>query len=293
MTVGIAPMTGPGLVDGGWLDGIAGGANRISKYRLAGSSLGTQQGAAEIPPLVQLVEFDFSDAVGPVASVDVITPGSGYTTATATIAGGDGTAVLTPTVAPIVTGTVLEAPVTEGGTGYTEATATITTSTGSGATLTPVIEGGVITSITVTAPGTGYAAGDTVAITGDGTGATATLAVGDTGGTITGITVTTPGTGYTAADPITIAGDGAGATAEAVISTAAMSAQLPIASEPGTVICVLNASPNELDVFANDAVNHLTNAVDLLNMAANASVVVASHSLAWFACAKAGIWIGK
>lgn len=292
MTVGQFPIDGPAAVDGVWLKALAGGTNRLAKNRIAGAYDGLQPDATPMPARIEVLQFDFNDATGPIASIEMIHQGQLYTTATATVAGGDGTAVLTPTIAAIVQGAVLGAMVTAPGEDYTTATATITTTTGSGATLTPIIVGGEIVDIEVTAPGSGYAATDTVTVAGDGTGATATLSVGSSGGEITGITVATAGTKYMPQDPITISGDGSGAQAQLVITTDPMSAQLPIADEPGTILLLVNASPNELQVFPNERANRVTNTLDTLNGELTTAVSVPSQSLAWFAYAEAGRWVG-
>lgn len=292
MTVGQFPINGPAAVDGAWLIALAGGTNRISMTRMFGAYDGLQPDATPIPPRIEVVQFDYNDATGPIASVTMIHQGQLYTTATATVAGGDGTAVLTPTIAAIVQGAVIAANVTAPGEDYTTATATITTTTGSGATLTPIIVGGEIVDIEVTAPGSAYAATDTVTIAGDGTGATAVLSVGSSGGEITGITVGTAGTGYTPQDPVTITGDGSGAEVQLVITTDPMSGQLPIADEPGTILLLLNASPNELQVFPNNRPNRATGTLDTLNGQLTTAVSVPTMSLAWFGYAEAGRWIG-
>lgn len=77
------------------------------------------------------------------------------------------------------------------------------------------------------------------------------------------------------------------------VATAADSCMLPIASEPGTLICVLNATANALAVFPNTTNNHVTNALDTLNGSSTTAYSVVGQSLAWFACAKAGVWIGN
>jgi hypothetical protein len=74
-------------------------------------------------------------------------------------------------------GQIKKVSVTNGGTGYTSATVSIAApASGVQATGTAVLSGGVITSITITNPGSGYVAGDaaTITITGDGTLAAAT-----------------------------------------------------------------------------------------------------------------------
>jgi hypothetical protein len=74
--------------------------------------------------------------------------------------------------------------VTNGGSGYTTATVTVAQSTSNfiAATATATLSGGVVTAITVTSSGSGYYAAPTVTITGNGTGATATATLTTGGG---------------------------------------------------------------------------------------------------------------
>lgn len=87
---------------------------------------------------------------------------------------------------PFAPGQILGASTVTPGSGYTTATASITTSTGSGAELQCVIvNGGVVAFVLITG-GQDYADGDTITITGDGTGATAVLRIGPASGTYPG-----------------------------------------------------------------------------------------------------------
>ncbi len=63
--------------------------------------------------------------------------------------------------------------VTAGGTGYTSATVSIAGGGGTGATATATVSGGAVTRITLTNPGSGYQSTPLVTITGNGKGATA------------------------------------------------------------------------------------------------------------------------
>ena len=85
---------------------------------------------------------------------------------------------------PFAPGQILAVTTLLPGSGYTTAVATITTSTGSGFSAQGVIVGGGIVAWIVINPGQNYAPGDTVAVTGaGGSGATASLTVGPQTGT--------------------------------------------------------------------------------------------------------------
>lgn len=66
MTVGTPPGTGPGLVDGAWLAGLAGGGNLTAQSGLAAPNANSQATATVIPPGIYLVEVDSSVATGSV-----------------------------------------------------------------------------------------------------------------------------------------------------------------------------------------------------------------------------------
>jgi len=114
-------------------------------------------------------------------------------------------------------------PVADGGTGYTTATVTIAApdQSGDNATATATIAAGVITGITIDVAGSGYTTAPTVTITGDGTGATiGTVTIGTS--TVTGITIVEAGSGYSTEPSITIGAPDSGttATATSTITTA-------------------------------------------------------------------------
>ena len=101
---------------------------------------------------------------------------------------------------PFAQGQIVSATVVSGGTNYTYASASITSSTGSGAVLTVVVNttlsggggtdtvtGGAVLSIVVTDPGKNYSSGDTVTITGDGSGAQAVISIGPQTGVFPGV----------------------------------------------------------------------------------------------------------
>ena len=55
------PSNGPGLVDGTWLNGLAGGLNNLYQYGLTATG-STQAGAAQMPSGYSLLEVDSSTA---------------------------------------------------------------------------------------------------------------------------------------------------------------------------------------------------------------------------------------
>jgi hypothetical protein len=118
--------------------------------------------------------------------------GSGYTSATVTIAG-DGTGAAAVAIVDPATGTITTINVTNPGTRYTTATVTIA-GDGTGAAAAATTDYGTILSVAVTNGGTGYTTAGVSIIGGGGTGAVAEATIA--GGAITGIAVTNPGTGY-------------------------------------------------------------------------------------------------
>jgi len=168
---------------------------------------------------------------GAVTGTTITAAGSGYSSTAAAPAvtvgapdeAGGVQAVITATISG---GDITAIAITNGGTGYTVLGTTITITAGAGGGLgaTASVEvdgGGTITGITVTSGGSGYKAAPTITLTGDGTNAVlgaATIA----SSTITGLTIVTAGTGYTSAPAITIAAPPSGvtATATATVTTA-------------------------------------------------------------------------
>ena len=57
MTVGTPPGTGPALVDGIWLQGLAGGTNQVAASGLTANNT-TQATATSVPANTSIVEFD-------------------------------------------------------------------------------------------------------------------------------------------------------------------------------------------------------------------------------------------
>jgi hypothetical protein len=151
-----------------------------------------------------------------VASVTLVSNGTGYTTGTTrvTFTGGGGTGAAA--TARVIGGRVFSITVTNAGTGYTSApTVTITGRAGSsGASATANI-GGHVTSIALTSGGSGYTAGSTTVSFsgGGGSGAAATSTVK---GSVTSLVLDSGGSGYTATPVVHFtggAGTGAAATA--------------------------------------------------------------------------------
>ena len=107
---------------------------------------------------------------GSVTTVTVTAPGSGYTAVpTISITNGSG-ATAVSTLAPT---SVHLVNVLTGGSGYTSANVELVSDVGMGALAIATISGGQIVAISVTNPGYGYTNPPTVLISGDGNGATA------------------------------------------------------------------------------------------------------------------------
>jgi hypothetical protein len=64
MTIGTPPGTGPQLVDGLWLAGIAGGLNQTYQAGLTAPNAASQATATVVPSGISLVEVDTSVANG-------------------------------------------------------------------------------------------------------------------------------------------------------------------------------------------------------------------------------------
>ena len=147
--------------------------------------------------------------------LNLLTPGSGYTSAPkVTITGGGGGAGAAGTAT--FTKIVKSIAVTNGGSGYTSAPIVTFSGggAGSGATATATINTTTnkVTAITVNYGGSGYTATPTVVITGGGgTGAKATATLT---GVVNSVTLTNPGSGYASLPLVALTGGGgSGATA--------------------------------------------------------------------------------
>lgn len=165
----------------------------------------------------------------PVASVNSIATGAGYTAPTASIQGGGGTGATAT-----ATGEVDALAITNPGAGYTAApTVTIDPPVGgqgTAATATATIDStGAVTGITLVTPGSGYTTAPNVTLSGTATtSATASATI-----KVTGFTLTNSGSGYTSNPTLTIldsaGGLGTGATGTVAINsfTSQISALLP------------------------------------------------------------------
>jgi hypothetical protein len=159
--------------------------------------------ASFMPVQTSLQEQFYSS--GAITSVSIISPGSGYTSATIVVAG-DGTGAL---MSPVISnGQITGISMTNSGIGYTYSTLTVVgdgtgadivanLSVGDLSTFQSNVEllavKGTIENIVVMDGGTSYSGG-ALTIFGDGTGATAVPII--SGGVVTGVTITNPGSGY-------------------------------------------------------------------------------------------------
>jgi hypothetical protein len=150
---------------------------------------------------------------GSIASVNLTSGGSGYTsTPTVTFAAppAGGT---TATGAAVISGKVNTITVNNGGRGYGAApTVNIANGGGSGTTAVANMTNSV-TSVTMGSQGSGYTANPTITFSAPPSGARATGTATRAGGRITSINITNPGSGYTGTATLTISGgNGSGAT---------------------------------------------------------------------------------
>jgi hypothetical protein len=169
--------------------------------------------------------------LGSVNAINVVSPGTGYTSApTVTLSGGGGSGgTATAVMIAETTGYVQSIAVDVGGSYASAPTVTLSgnaTATavlsGSGST---VITGGSVTSAAITAGGSGYTSSPTVTISGGGgTGATAVANLATTGasvvtgGTVSSISISSGGLGYTTAPTVVFSGGGgSGASGTAVM----------------------------------------------------------------------------
>lgn len=133
---------------------------------------------------------------GIVSRILVNTPGSGFTSnPIITITGGGGTGA---TARAYVRGPIKEVVIEDGGQDYTS-NPTVTLSSGSGAAAQAYVSNGRIVSIAVIASGNGYTTAPKVVITGDGYGAIAVANIqteGAEAGKVTSISILNRGIGY-------------------------------------------------------------------------------------------------
>ncbi|MDE2105178.1 MAG: hypothetical protein KGL39_48570 [Patescibacteria group bacterium] len=158
--------------------------------------------------------------IGPI--VDLLSGGSGYTSApTVTAFGGEGSGITA--TAQVANGSVTGVTITNPGSGYQigDVVQFLFTGGGSndGAELTAAITSGAVASVQVTNGGSGYNGGATVSYSGGGgSGAAATATT--SGDVVVSVTVSTGGSGYTGTPTVTInaVSSGSGATALAILT---------------------------------------------------------------------------
>lgn len=176
-------------------------------------NVSTQKNEAELIPLI--------NDLGEIESIQIKTPGKGYTYAYVDVIG----YYLREEINPITGQTEyiqLELSENESDPGYLEgfrkASILLNFSLGDIETKQSNVEllavDGAIPVIVVENGGIGYSSSTTITITGDGTGCTAVPII--TRGSITGVSVTNPGFGYTYAT-ITVEGSGSGAELRAIL----------------------------------------------------------------------------
>ncbi len=149
-------------------------------------------------------QAEVDPTTGGIASIAITSPGSGYSTATVQITGGDGNAVATAAIA--ADGVVTGAEVTAAGAGYSGFAVTIDGGAGTGATATG---SGGVDAITIADGGAGYTM-PTVDfdLPGAPDGRQAKGHVPEDGldvnGTVTAVVIDDPGAGYTAPPGVAI-----------------------------------------------------------------------------------------
>jgi phage tail sheath protein FI len=171
---------------------------------------------------------------GRIVSIDILTPGAGYTNPTIVINGGNGTgAAATATVksvqedggvapaavAVLSGGAITGVNLSSGGTGYTTvptvAVVTANGDSGAGATATAVLSGSGLTGITLSSGGSNYSSPTISFSGGNGSGAQGDAVLS---GAVSSITLVNAGSGYTSEPTVTITGGG-GSAATAVATT--------------------------------------------------------------------------
>ena len=178
---------------------------------------------------VQIQDVSKSFFNGPLTSISLTAPGTGYTSAPLVNITGGGATTNATASATIAGSTVNSITVVTRGSGYTTApTVVIGAPVGVGgvtARATAVLTR-IVNTITVTNGGNNYTSPPTVRFTGGGgSGATATATI--SGGRVTAVTVTWGGSGYSTAPTISFSGGGGnGARATASMTNAVNSVLL-------------------------------------------------------------------
>jgi surface protein len=162
------------------------------------SHLGPDFALGSLLPLDKYPGYVAPPATGGVTAITIVDAGFGYPTAPALTITGDGTGA-TGTIATGTGGFLHTPVVTAPGTGYTTATISIAPPVVTVQAIlgTPVIVGGAITEVSVINGGTNYFAPGPVVFSGDGSNPGANYKVAS--GVITSVTVYAGGAGYTTA----------------------------------------------------------------------------------------------
>lgn len=154
---------------------------------------------------------------GVVRGIDIVKPGTGYTSAPSISIGGTGIGATATATISAVTSLTLNT----GGSGYTSVpTVTLTGGGGTGATAIATVSAGSVATLKLVSGGTGYTSAPTVNFTGGGgSGASATATIGTipSSGGITGFTNLIGGSGYVSNPTVTILGQGSGAVVLAIV----------------------------------------------------------------------------
>ena len=218
----------------------------ITKVRLASLLSWSFTCLAEVGDFASLMQ---NLVAGPVGSLTLTNPGSGYVSApTVGFGGGGSGATAVATVA--VAGALGDLTLASGGSGYTTAPAVVFSGGGGmGAVATATLSSnGSVCGVSLTAAGTDYTSAPLLTFEGGGgAGATATAALA-TAGTVN-VTLLSGGLGYSSPPTVTFeGGGGSGASAQAVLAIQggdALRLRLPVAGaaqQPGTAAAYAQAA---------------------------------------------------
>jgi uncharacterized repeat protein (TIGR01451 family)/fimbrial isopeptide formation D2 family protein len=180
-------------------------------------------------------------------TVDVLNAGNGL--ATGVVMTDTLPSFINATGSSAPTTSVASIAMVSGGSGYTSAPTVTISGTGTGATASPVLSGGVITGVVVTNPGTGYTGTPTVSFTGGGfvTPATATVTLRSV--TINNPTVTfnigslTPGTTVSITINVTISTSGVPSGVNSALNTGSVVDTYDPTARTATAIVTITATP--------------------------------------------------
>jgi uncharacterized repeat protein (TIGR01451 family) len=179
-------------------------------------------------------------------TVDVVNAGNGL--ATGVVMTDTLPAFINATGSTAPTTSVASVSMISGGSGYTSSPTVTIAGTGTGATASAVLSGGVISGIVVTNPGTGYTGTPTVSITGGGgTGATASVtlrSVTINNPTVTfNIGSLTPGTTVSIIMNVTISTSGVPSGVNAAINTGSVLDNYDPTPRTATAVVNITATP--------------------------------------------------